>query len=76
MSESVLSWLEVSGLLGNSEGNLSSLELGKGSSLGLSELGFEIKWLSAALFVLLLGSISSLFIGDGKDTGNSLSDGL
>ena len=74
--ETVLSHLEVSGLLGSLEGEGLLLVSGETSSGSLGALSLKV--LGSVLLVLpgSLGGISSLLVDDGKSLGNSLSNNL
>lgn len=75
-SDGELSWLEVAGLLGTTDGLEGLLVLGKSASAGLGSLVSEVLGSVLLLLPLTLGSGSPLLVEDGQDFGDAFSDDL
>ena len=74
--EAILTQLEVTRLLGGSEGDLLLLVLGETSAGSLRQLGAEIQRGVGLLLVSLLGRSTALLVENSQGLGDRLSDNL
>ena len=76
LGNSVLSWLEVAGLLGGAESLKGFLVLGQSASAGFGSLVSQVLGSVLLALPLALGSGSPLLVEDGEDLGNAFSHDL